>query len=748
MPSDVKFKKGDVVVCLDVHLQPKLQQNKVYCVAKDSDGLFVGLCGFDDQHFSAGRFRLATPSEVEAFIMTSDYKELKACSDCGEKALPSRKPLVAGSAKISEINEAVRMPVDGKLHSAEGLQWDITGWETSSNVGEFVRVTAELLPLVPATAKPESAQKAEVKPIDLIPGDQVVVDLRCSDPRLDPFGHSRAAIVHSVTGGTEGNPVEIKLIPMYPKDRSADVPLGPFTPAEVVAVGRDNYLVPVGGVIGDDFLWYNEQTKTFGPLQSILSGLRKTLSAAGRQSKNGVRLHSDTPIFDWSVVKVLGCPKGSQSHSRPSPDYLYWNPKMSRLVGTLVPVRKCRYATELVSTKSEDGLWYLDKTWLAHPSAKELQAHRRAALGTGYVVVRTGDKTPDKETSVVKVEHAWAMEMSKEVTFVGTKVSDAPIGSEVEKRTFLVSDVLRAAFQAEKTPLEEAIKRAKSVDQSLAEASQMSQSQDSVDSMAHACQIVSGKAETPIKAGQIVSVDEGRKVSPLARPTTLQMEVKWDGREYPSDQVAKTFDSVAKTVTIESEDFRLEGFVDRCSSSYESDFASVDLQVRVNSFEVKKPAAPKDASALPAEPGEGWRFLHPDELVVEGDEFWLLGSTADEWVLSNNYLHKPYNQAMGVKYRRRNKFAVGELVRVVKPLDLKPGPGWVCEMDRYIAEDKVFTVKGTTVGGFYKVEQSKFVFLGEWLAPASTAQKAKKVKIEELQGKIKDIQSEIDSLQK
>lgn len=129
-------------------------------------------------------------------------------------------------------------------------------------------------------------------------------------------------------------------------------------------------------------------------------------------------------------------------------------------------------------------------------------------------------------------------------------------------------------------------------------------------------------------------------------------------------------------------------------------------------------------------PGEGHRFMSPEELVVEGDEFDdTLGGAEPRWEPSRNWLDG--KQARNIQYRRRNQFAVGELVRVVKPSEdeRKKFPHWTEGMD-YL-DGKVFEMSETlTEEGriliFAPSDLGKrgWTLAVDWLAPASPRQKA------------------------
>jgi hypothetical protein len=172
----------------------------------------------------------------------------------------------------------------------------------------------------------------------------------------------------------------------------------------------------------------------------------------------------------------------------------------------------------------------------------------------------------------------------------------------------------------------------------------------------------------------------------------------------------------------------------------------------------KEPEAPKTASPSPIEPlepGEGYRFLDPKELVVEGDEFW--GHTGSKpshgWLPSADYRLSKGVQG-SFRYRRRNKFAEGELVQVIKPLNKDQRPLWIPEMNP--TAGKVVSVGSIDRDGDYRLVGLACYYNGDWLAPASTAQKealekeqaAKKEQIKELESKMKDIQSQLNSLRK
>jgi hypothetical protein len=127
-------------------------------------------------------------------------------------------------------------------------------------------------------------------------------------------------------------------------------------------------------------------------------------------------------------------------------------------------------------------------------------------------------------------------------------------------------------------------------------------------------------------------------------------------------------------------------------------------------------------------PGEGYRFMAPEELVVEGDEFDNedgLRTTADKpsWTRSEYWQNEGREQMKGVQYRRRNQFAEGELVKIVKPLaeEQRKHPKWVGRMDSL--DGRVFEMPKTRESGFrpiIDVPDEMWTVAVDWLAPAST----------------------------
>jgi hypothetical protein len=174
-------------------------------------------------------------------------------------------------------------------------------------------------------------------------------------------------------------------------------------------------------------------------------------------------------------------------------------------------------------------------------------------------------------------------------------------------------------------------------------------------------------------------------------------------------------------------------------------------------------ATPAEAQAFlnaekqpPKEPGIGYRFLDKEELVVEGDEFW--SPTYRRWAASGNWQFGHVGKQV-MTYRRRNQFAEGELVQIVKPATQAlrdREPKWRDAMDHL--DGKVFEMPNVvwcdgwrSVPLFRRGSCTHFqpVHLN-WLAPASSKQKAafqaekdKKAKVQELEDKMKAIESEL-----
>ena len=176
-------------------------------------------------------------------------------------------------------------------------------------------------------------------------------------------------------------------------------------------------------------------------------------------------------------------------------------------------------------------------------------------------------------------------------------------------------------------------------------------------------------------------------------------------------------------------------------------------------------ATPAEAQAFlnaekqpPKEPGIGYRFLDKEELVVEGDEFWIPSGRA--WKASDHWRpSQDKTQAGSMTYRRRNQFAEGELVQIIKPATQAlrdREPKWRDAMDHL--DGKVFEMPNVvwcdgwrSVPLFRRGSCTHFqpVHLN-WLAPASSKQKAafqaekdKKAKVQELEDKMKAIESEL-----
>lgn len=160
----------------------------------------------------------------------------------------------------------------------------------------------------------------------------------------------------------------------------------------------------------------------------------------------------------------------------------------------------------------------------------------------------------------------------------------------------------------------------------------------------------------------------------------------------------------------------------------------------------------------PTDPGIGYRFLDKDELVVEGDELWWLPAMC--WAFSGNHRHPNPRQAYNTTYRRRNQFAEGELVQIIKPATQAlrdEYPKWRDAMDhldgKVLPMPTFVWLDGTLVVTIFRegVHRSHFQAVSvNWLAPASSKQKAafqaekdKKAKVQELEDKMKAIESEL-----
>ena len=159
------------------------------------------------------------------------------------------------------------------------------------------------------------------------------------------------------------------------------------------------------------------------------------------------------------------------------------------------------------------------------------------------------------------------------------------------------------------------------------------------------------------------------------------------------------------------------------------------------------------------DPGIGYRFLDKEELVVEGDEFWSQ-STKKWFATPQRSEGADLAQWNNTTYRRRNQFAEGELVQIIKPATqaLQTAyPGWVTRggknMDGF--DGKILECPPSRALGQGKrgidVELGRWWVIDvDWLAPASSKQKAafqaekdKKAKVQELEDKMKAIESEL-----
>jgi hypothetical protein len=148
-------------------------------------------------------------------------------------------------------------------------------------------------------------------------------------------------------------------------------------------------------------------------------------------------------------------------------------------------------------------------------------------------------------------------------------------------------------------------------------------------------------------------------------------------------------------------------------------------------------------------PGDGYRLLGDDERIDESDE--VFDAQKGTWVPT---IRVGETAGTGPNlYRRRNKFAEGELVQIVRPAteqELDRSPLWTASMDRFDATVLPMPKTQTFDKRRDSIYYEGWEFAVDWLAPATKAQKeayeAKKAKIQELEAKMKDIQSQLSSL--
>jgi hypothetical protein len=537
---------------------------------------------------------------------------------------------VAGSAKVSEVNEAVAIPADGQLQSQDGRRWDIGDWESTSKVGEIAKVKAELIPCLPAkpvAAKSTEAPKTAEAPKASEPierpyvGQQVVLSAKGQrNKELRKFlGGQQHAIIEEVR-----RDASIWITRPYLPGEDSPRTAGRQTVLadEIAPVERDYYLVPVGAIIWKGDEWWERDA--WRPA-SCSAGLKKLIPAPLRRRKpTSLSGHSVEPN---EFVKVLG-------PSRELESALYWNPIMSNTigkvfcVGELVPFGN-GLAIRIHDERSYEwniDYWTLAYDWVSRPTESEIEAYQDSLAKVGNIVLCS--------------------------SFDG------------KGRFYRICEVCGGSLGLDVSVLVE--------------------------------------SETLVR----------HHTSPRA---LLRLATKDEALKFTADQ---------------------------------DDLRKAQAQA--------KPEAPKPSSQCPAEPGEGYRFLGPKELVVEGDEFWGWTASGDYgWEPTCNHRHGG-EQGVGFKYRRRNKFTEGELVMIVKPLDTTVGPGWISSFDRWINENKVLTITELTPSNNYLVAETYWYFAPNWLAPASKEQKAqkekeeeaKKAQIAELEGKMKDIQSQLDFLRK
>ena len=182
-------------------------------------------------------------------------------------------------------------------------------------------------------------------------------------------------------------------------------------------------------------------------------------------------------------------------------------------------------------------------------------------------------------------------------------------------------------------------------------------------------------------------------------------------------------------------------------------------------------ATPAEAQAFldaekqpPKDPGIGYRFLDKEEIVVEGDEFW--SPTYRRWAASGNWqFGHDGKQVFNMTYRRRNQFAFGELVQIIKPATQAlwdENPVWVGPMGRL--GGKVLEMPkelGPSYSSNACIGVDGWAVSVNWLAPASSkqkeaflaekaakeAKKAKKAKADDLRKQIAALQHAIKDLE-
>jgi hypothetical protein len=699
------FDVGDLVTCVNTELSSaRLTLGQVYRVVSVYSGSFesTGVSVPQERHqyleiqTKDGEFRRSGQSFLRFRRATSwEIAKYKGTGSATTPSPTTPSPVyVCGREDIPRANAAMAIPSDGRLKDSDGREFDIVDWNPTSGIDAPVRVDAKLQPRVPqaadadesspkeasdtATETPTPPEAVAAEP-PLLVGEHVVLSAKGRENaklrsllKYELFG-----VVSSVN--EDKSRLSISLDPEDGEERLWPAPTMEVSRDEVVAIGRDYYLVPEGAMVEEgDECW--ESNSTWMPVTAFgfVKASRHPLRRRKPRSLDGLTLGK------YMFVKVLG----PRQELKSAP---YWNPAMSSMIGKVFCVSEAKdHHGEPVVRLMDDreDVWTLAYDWLTWPTGDETRAYQASLVKVGAVVF------------------VWSI--------------------DGKGRLLLINSVQKTS--GGKTTLRVETEDCKSFD-------------------THPHMIFRAATKWEVE-GFLAAQESQRSRQPDVAQTVAEKVV---GQE----------------VTIELDDFVFKGIATKAqASSWQSgvatavEFTFSPISCEPKEKKKKEPEAPKAASPSPIEPlepGEGYRFLDPKEPVVEGDEFWghTGGKVSHGWLPSANYRLFSKGAMQGsFRYRRRNKFAEGELVQVIKPLNKDQRPMWIPEMNP--TAGKVVSVGSIDRDGDYRLVGLACYYNGDWLAPASTEQKealekeqaAKKEQIKELESKMKDIQSQLNSLRK
>ena len=811
MPNELRFDVGDTVVCVDNSgVDYELTAGKTYLVSSCSrSAVFVGVDGAPSPNFFAKRFRRASLDEIAEYAKTNPRPFFKVgdvvtcvSTDGSSAVLAVGQTYRVTDAYGGEFVTSIFYTMPSTLHQYLGV---VSANERGRCLGQsflrFRKATPseiEAFDKQAVAAKPTEAPKTAEAPKASEPiekfyvGQQVVLSAKGRrNKELRKFlGGQEHAIIDEVR---RDSPIWITR-PDLPGDEDAPRTAGRQTVLadEIVPVERDYYLVPGGTIIEKGDEWWDRDAWRSA---NYSVGSRLLISTPLRRRKpTSLSGHSVEPN---EFVKILG--PSREIESAP-----FWNPIMSNMIGKVFCVeRLVAFGTGLAVRIHDERSyeWTLAYDWVSRPTESEIKAYQdslakveaakkasdavdRVAEGCAVVAqpvpTITWDTPESLPFSKMELEFRWLPELGGHMGACSAawrglqramkdKITIVSEGIKIEGVVELITSSSLAAggsyeFGLRVIPTSVIVEN---------KAPPVAQAEPEAPKPSSQCPAEPGEGYRFLDPKELVV--EGDEWWRFGLGWTKSLNYLGAGKQAPGEtyrrrnkfavgelvRIIKPLDIIQRPTWLLGMDqydgeVAIISGVDRdgdCRLVGKQYYFNPDWLAPASSSQREK--AEKPSSQCPAEPGEGYRFLDPKELLVEGDEFWGCTFSGDYgWEPTGNHHHG--GKQGWFKYRRRNKFAEGELVRIVKPLDTTVGPGWMSCFDRWINENKVLTITELASSRNYRVAENHFAFAPNWLAPASKEQKAqkekeaeaKKAQIAELEGKMKDIQSQLDFLRK